>query len=168
MSEQQAEVHNQSWATVAGHSVQAGEIHGGVHFHQQKPSAVVPRQLPGAARHFTNRSVEQDWLTTLLHGPATGDRLLISSIDGTAGVGKTTLAVHWAHGVREQFGDGELYVNLRGFDPSADPMTPRDALGAFLAALDVPPERVRDDVEARPSRAGMTTAADRDYLTATG
>lgn len=149
MSEQQAGVRNESSAAVGGHSVQAGEIHGGVHFHQKQPSPVVPRQLPGAAGHFTNRSLEKDWLTTLLNGPGTGDRLLISSIDGTAGIGKTTLAVHWAHGVREQFGDGELYVNLRGFDPSADPMTPRDALGTFLAALDVAPERVPDDVDAR-------------------
>ena len=134
---------------VGGNSVQAGAIHGDVHFHQQRPGPVVPRQLPSAARHFTNRQVEQDWLTTMLLGPATSDRLLISSIDGTAGIGKTSLAVHWAHEVRERFGDGELYANLRGFDPSAEPVHPRDALGAFLTALDVPPERVPEDVDAR-------------------
>lgn len=144
----QAEVRNEL-SGIGGHGVQAGAIHGDVHFHQQRPGPGVPRQLPSAARHFTNRQVEQDWLTTMLLGPATGDRLLISSIDGTAGIGKTSLAVHWAHEVRERFGDGELYANLRGFDPSAEPVHPRDALGTFLAALDVPPERVPDDVDAR-------------------
>lgn len=119
---------------VGGHSVQAGTIHGDVHFHQQPSSPAVPRLLPSSSRHFTNRQVEQDWLTTMLLGPATGDRLLISSIDGTAGIGKTSLALHWAHGVRERFADGELYVNLRGFDPSAEPTSPRDALGTFLTA----------------------------------
>lgn len=91
------DVRNESSATIGGHSVQAGQIHGGVHFHQDGGSErtpVIPRQLPTASRHFTNRAVEQDALTTLLNGPAIEDRVLVSTVDGTAGVGKSTLAVH--------------------------------------------------------------------------
>jgi tetratricopeptide (TPR) repeat protein len=61
---------------------------------------------------------------------------VISAIAGTAGMGKTSLAVHWAHRVRERFPDGELYVNLRGYDPGP-PVTPDQALDGFLRALDV-------------------------------
>src|SRR5437016_12544291 len=131
-------------SSVTGSSVQAGAIHGDVHFHStaneknESEKSVVPRQLPGAARHFVNRAVEQDALTTLFNGPPAQGVVLISTIDGTAGVGKSTLAVHWAHQMRDRFPDGELYVNLRGFDPAAEPMTPADALAGFLAALDVP------------------------------
>lgn len=134
---------------VSGNNVQAGAIHGDVHFHQASAADTVPRQLPGATRHFVNRAVEQDALTTLLASAKTEGVVLVSTIDGTAGVGKSTLAVHWAHQMRGRFPDGELYVNLRGFDPIAEPMRPADALGTFLAALDVPPERIPDDVDAR-------------------
>ncbi|GAB3286834.1 XRE family transcriptional regulator [Parasphingorhabdus pacifica] len=75
--------------------------------------------------------------------------MLLSAIDGTAGVGKSTLAVHWAHRMRDRFEDGELYVNLRGFDPVAEPMGISEALGVFLAALDVPADRVPAGEDAR-------------------
>ncbi|MEV0055042.1 tetratricopeptide repeat protein [Saccharopolyspora shandongensis] len=142
-------VRNDSAASVGGHSVQAGQIHGDVHFHQGTENRLVPRQLPLAARHFVNRAVEQDALTTLLGGAKTGGFVLISTVDGIAGVGKSTLAVHWAHGMRDRFPDGELYVNLRGFDPAAEPVKPTEALAAFLAALGVSGERMPQDAEAR-------------------
>ena len=63
--------------------------------------------------------------------------MLISAIGGTAGVGKTALAVHWAHKVAERFPDGQLYVHLRGFGPT-DPVTPAAALRGFMDALQVP------------------------------
>ena len=133
-----------------GQSVQAGTVQGDVHFHaapgQDEP---VPRQLPGAARHFVNRSVEQDALSTVLGASGGEGVVLLSTIDGTAGVGKSTLAVHWAHQRRDLFPDGELYVNLRGFDPVADPMSPAEALAIFLSALGVPNERVPEDEQAR-------------------
>ncbi|WP_190819472.1 ATP-binding protein [Saccharopolyspora pogona] len=88
-------------------------------------------------------------LTTLLAGEQTDGVVLLSTIDGTAGVGKSTLAVHWAHRMRDRFPDGELYVNLRGFDPIAEPMTPDEALGFFLAALGVAPERIPPSDDAR-------------------
>src|SRR5262249_3869064 len=63
--------------------------------------------------------------------------------------GKTALAVYWAHGVTDRFPDGQLYVNLRGFDPSGSVMDPADAVRRFLDALDVPPERIPVDLDAQ-------------------
>lgn len=143
-----AHVHNES--SVAGNSVQAGVVHGDIHFHQgTAQETAVPHQLPGAARHFVNRAVEQDVLTTLLNGASSDGVVLISTIDGTAGVGKSTLAVHWGHRQLDRFPDGQLYVNLRGFDPTAEPMSPADALASFLSALGAAAEHMPDDVDAR-------------------
>jgi hypothetical protein len=96
--------------------------------------------------HFTGQAAELDALTSLL-GPSGGktpEAVVISAIGGTAGVGKTALAIHWAHQVADRFPDGQLYVNLRGYDPSR-PMAPADALAKFLRALgqdgqNIPPE----------------------------
>jgi tetratricopeptide (TPR) repeat protein len=65
-----------------------------------------------------------------------------------AGVGKTALAVHWAHRARDQFPDGDLYVNLRGYGPGP-PLLPSQGLEEFLKAMDVPPERIPHDAETR-------------------
>jgi DNA-binding SARP family transcriptional activator len=91
----------------------------------------VPHQLPAAAGHFAGREADLKELDAIQDraGPVT-----ISSIGGMAGIGKTTLALHWAHQVADRFPDGQLYVNLRGFGP-APPMTPADALRGFLDAL---------------------------------
>lgn len=98
----------------------------------------VPRQLPAVPRHFTGRADDLDRLNALLPLPGTENRaVVISAIDGTAGVGKTTLAIVWAHQVRELFPDGQLYVNLRGYDPGP-PAEPGEVLDGFLRALNVP------------------------------
>jgi tetratricopeptide (TPR) repeat protein len=68
--------------------------------------------------------------------------VVISAIAGTAGVGKTALAVHWAHRVADRFPDGHIYINLRGFDPGRVVMEPAEAVRAFLDALGVPPQRI--------------------------
>jgi hypothetical protein len=103
---------------------------------------VVPRQLPPAVPRFAGRGAEMAALTGLLErAPGAAGTVAISAIDGTAGIGKTALAVHWAHQVADRFPDGQLYVNLRGFGP-ADPMAPEEGLRAFLDALQVPAGQV--------------------------
>ncbi|MEA5360378.1 tetratricopeptide repeat protein [Amycolatopsis sp., V23-08] len=94
-------------------------------------------------RGFVSRTAELARLDhVLLAAGPTGPALVV----GTAGVGKTALALRWAHRVAARFPDGQLYVNLRGYDPGA-PMTADQALDRFLRALSVPPARIPDDVE---------------------
>jgi DNA-binding SARP family transcriptional activator len=116
-----------------------------------QPSRPAPRQLPAAVPGFTGRAEELAALTRMLDdteaaGPGT---VVISAIGGMAGVGKTALAVHWAHQVAHRFGDGLLHVNLRGFDPSGAPATPAEAIREFLDALGVPPEHIPSRPEAQ-------------------
>jgi transcriptional regulator with XRE-family HTH domain len=109
-----------------------------------------PRQLPPAVRQFTGRAEALKILNGLVHGDAmTGRMVVIAAIGGTAGVGKTALAVHWAHQAADCFPDGQLYVNLRGFDPSGTPVSPEAAVRGFLDALAVPAERVPVGLEAQ-------------------
>jgi tetratricopeptide (TPR) repeat protein/transcriptional regulator with XRE-family HTH domain len=113
----------------------------------------MPRQLPAAVAGFTGRVAELGVLTRMLDkagadGPGTA---VISAIGGTAGVGKTALAVHWAHQVVGRFPDGQLYVNLRGYDP-AQPMPPADALAAFLRSLGVPGQDIPPEADERAAR----------------
>jgi tetratricopeptide (TPR) repeat protein/transcriptional regulator with XRE-family HTH domain len=103
----------------------------------------VPRQLPGGVAHFVGRAAELKALTDLLrYATAAPGTVVISAIAGTAGIGKTALALHWAHLVAGKFPDGQLYVDLRGYDPSGRPLTPAAAIRGFLDALSVPPDRV--------------------------
>ncbi|GAA4684784.1 AfsR/SARP family transcriptional regulator [Phytohabitans rumicis] len=99
----------------------------------------VPRQLPTDLPTFAGRAPELSMLDELL---SRADGARIAAIVGTAGVGKTTLAVRWAHRVRGRFPDGQLYVNLRGFDPGGAAMTTADAVRALLDALAVPADRI--------------------------
>jgi tetratricopeptide (TPR) repeat protein/transcriptional regulator with XRE-family HTH domain len=101
-------------------------------------AAPVPRELPADMGVFTGRAGELARLDLLLPR-ATGrseppEPVVVSAVSGTAGVGKTALAVHWAHRVAGHFPDGQLYVNLRGYDP-AQPVTAGEALAGFLRAL---------------------------------
>ncbi|MGV9455306.1 AfsR/SARP family transcriptional regulator [Streptomyces sp. NPDC003635] len=107
--------------------------------------SVVPAQLPHAVAGFVGREEALALLDSLLpRQTAGGDggTAVITAIGGTAGVGKTTLAVHWAHRVRDRFPDGQLYVNLRGFDPGGPAVRPAEAIRGFLDALGVPPRRI--------------------------
>ena len=111
----------------------------------------VPRQLPAAARHFTGRQAELDLLADLL-GPASqttdaGATVVISAIDGMAGIGKTTLAIHAAHRLAERFPDGQLFLDLHGYTQGHRPRTAGEALDWLLRALGVPPERIPADGE---------------------
>ncbi|NUT46157.1 MAG: tetratricopeptide repeat protein [Saccharothrix sp.] len=136
---------------VANDVVQARDVHGGVHFHGDPPGPCppVPKQLPGAVHHFVNRAAELDKLNLFVRSDSTSGTsgaVSVVVITGTAGVGKTALALHWAHQVRHHYPDGQLYVNLRGYDPG-EPITPGQALDRFLRALGVPASAIPTDVE---------------------
>jgi DNA-binding SARP family transcriptional activator/tetratricopeptide (TPR) repeat protein len=109
----------------------------------------MPRQLPAHTPHFVGRAAELRQLTTLLNTITDGGTVVITAIDGTAGIGKTALALHWAHQVAERFADGQLYVNLRGFDPINTPVHPAEALRGFLDAFGIAPERIPTSVDAQ-------------------
>jgi DNA-binding SARP family transcriptional activator len=112
---------------------------------------VVPRQLPGTVRHFTGRSAELTALTSLLKEDGEPPAIVISAIGGTAGVGKTALAVHWANQVTARFPDGQLYVNLRGYD-NGQPMTTGEALARFLRALGIPGRDIPSETDERAAQ----------------
>lgn len=116
------------------------------------PSGTVvarPEQLPMAVPDFVGREAELAHLDACLE--AQTDRpttVIISAVSGMAGVGKTALALRWAHRVTGRFPDGQLYVNLRGYDED-DAVSPADVLRGFLEALGVPPPRIPADLDAR-------------------
>jgi DNA-binding SARP family transcriptional activator/tetratricopeptide (TPR) repeat protein len=118
---------------------------------RKRGSAAVPHQLPAAVADFTGRAAELQALTQILDqaGASAPGTVVISAIGGTAGVGKTTLALHWAHQIADGFPDGQLHVNLRGFDHSGTPATAAEAIRGFLDALGVPPERIPASPEAQ-------------------
>ncbi|HET7015226.1 MAG TPA: BTAD domain-containing putative transcriptional regulator [Streptosporangiaceae bacterium] len=121
----------------------------------------VPRELPTSVRNFTGRSDELQSLTKLLDlGENVPGTVVISAIGGTAGVGKTALAVHWAHQVADRFPDGQLYVNLRGYDPEK-PMLATDALAGFLRALGAGGQEIPGDAAERAARYRSLLAARR-------
>jgi hypothetical protein len=93
----------------------------------------VPRQLPADVPAFTGR---ETFLKELDGLAAEGEEsaIVVSAVAGAPGVGKTALAVHWAHRVAERFPDGQLYVNLRGYDPG-EPLAAASVLETFLATL---------------------------------
>jgi DNA-binding SARP family transcriptional activator/Flp pilus assembly protein TadD len=109
--------------------------------------APVPAQLPADIAHFTGRAGHLDALTAL--AAEAGSAVVITAIGGTAGIGKTALAVHWAHQAAGSFSDGQLYVNLRGYDPAGTPLEAETAIRRFLDALDVPPARIPADPDAQ-------------------
>lgn len=121
----------------------------------------VPRQLPQTIRDFTGRAEHLAALDALLP-PAGGQAVVISALDGSGGVGKTTLAVHWAHRVQDRFPDGTLHTNLRGYGPGK-PAGPDEVLDDFLVALGVHPAAVPAGTGAR-SGLFRTLAAGRRML----
>jgi DNA-binding SARP family transcriptional activator/tetratricopeptide (TPR) repeat protein len=135
-------------------AIESGQLPpGGAGSVGSRPGQVVPRELPGAVRHFVGRTAELADLSALLEraGEQTPRTLVISAIAGTAGLGKTALAVHWAHQVADRLPDGQLYVNMRGYDPG-QPMTAADALARFLRALGVAGQDIPAETEERAAR----------------
>ena len=118
------------------------------------PSSPRPAQLPPEPAGFAARTAELGWLQALLPGQSPGPGAEspaspVVLITGTAGVGKTTLAIRFARQAVSLFPDGQLYVNLRGFDPAGAPMPPGTALHWFIDALGVPARHVPSAVEAQ-------------------
>jgi len=114
------------------------------------PAPPVPRQLPGPTPHFACRAKELSELSELPDhcGPAR-KAAVIAAIWGTPGVGKSALAIHWAHQVSERFPDGQLYVNLRGFGPHRLCVPPTKAIGWLLDGLQVPSQRIPAGLDAQ-------------------
>jgi DNA-binding SARP family transcriptional activator len=111
---------------------------------------VPPAQLPADLPTFAGREPELSQLSGRLEpGSESPGTVAICAIDGMAGIGKTTLAIHWAHHVAKYFEDGQLYLNLHGFDSRAFAMTAANALGVLLFSLGVPPEYIPSGLEAR-------------------
>jgi DNA-binding SARP family transcriptional activator len=107
---------------------------------------VAPMQLPADLAGFTGRGAQ----LAALDGLAAGARgTLVVAVSGTAGVGKTVLAVHWAHRAAERFPDGQLFLDLRGFDQGGQALEPAEAVRDLLDALHVPPERIPAGLAAR-------------------
>ncbi|MBV1856225.1 AfsR/SARP family transcriptional regulator [Catellatospora tritici] len=113
------------------------------------PAAPRFRFLPRNIPDFTGRDRDLRWLDDVAQEP--GNTAVITAIAGTAGVGKTALAVRWAHGAAGRFPDGQLYLNLRGYDRDR-PLRPIDAVTHLLLCLDVPADAIPvalDDAVAR-------------------
>ncbi|MGW0792670.1 BTAD domain-containing putative transcriptional regulator [Streptomyces sp. NPDC002911] len=107
---------------------------------------VRPSQLPADLPVFAGRHTELG----LVARPATGGPgHPVVAISGMAGIGKTALAVHWAHSIADRFTDGQLFVDLRGFDPGGAALEPEAVVRLFLGALGLPPERIPADVGAQ-------------------
>ncbi|HSR85776.1 MAG TPA: BTAD domain-containing putative transcriptional regulator [Streptosporangiaceae bacterium] len=123
----------------------------------------IPRQLPAGVRHFAGRAPELKQLDALLSQEVPGGTVVITTISGTGGIGKTTLALRWGHQIAAQFPDGQLYVNLRGYDPSGVPLTPAEAIRGFLDALGVPPSQIPEPPDAQVALY-RTILADRRVL----
>jgi hypothetical protein len=105
------------------------------------PPGLLPRDVPG----FTGREGELDRLA----GLAGGGAVVVTAIGGTAGVGKTALAVHAAHRLLPEFPDGHLYADLRGYTAGQSAAEPGEVLEVFLRRLGVPGEEMPASVEER-------------------
>ncbi|HWO66287.1 MAG TPA: BTAD domain-containing putative transcriptional regulator, partial [Umezawaea sp.] len=109
----------------------------------------LPRQLPAPPRWFTGRGIELDRLDQALSATPADAMVMISAIGGAGGIGKTWLALAWAHQHAERFPDGQLFVDLHGFSPTQEPMAPAVAVRGFLDALGVDPDRIPTDLDAQ-------------------
>ena len=122
------------------------------------------RQLPASVRTFVGRQAEisrlDDMVRQALDPAGAAGTVVISAIDGMAGVGKTALAVHTAHRLAGQFPDGQLFIDMHGWTQGHEPRPAREALEVFLRALGVRPERI-------PARTGERAAMFRQRLAGT-
>lgn len=137
MADERAGV-NEISGTVHGPAIQAQFINQLIVAPGPPPTGI-PAQLPVAPSVFVGRDpVVRQIETALVDRATTGAGPDVVVIGGTGGIGKTALALRCGHAVRQRFPDGQVYVNLRGFDQAGDPADPSEVLRGFLAALGVP------------------------------
>jgi tetratricopeptide (TPR) repeat protein len=138
---------------VSGVVVQAGTITGGIHYHTGMRHAPEPRQLPMPPAGFVGRADELVGLTATLNAATNvGGTVVISALAGTGGIGKTWLALSWAHQNLDRFPDGQLFVDLQGFSPAGPPLDPAAAIRGFLDAFGVDLTRIAPDLQAQIAR----------------
>jgi hypothetical protein len=125
------------------------------------PATPVPRQLPVPPRLYTGRARELAELDTVWHAHRTG--AMVAVIAGSAGTGKTALALHWAHRSRDRFPHGQLYLNLHGHDAEG-PVTAEQALSRLLQAMDVPAGRMPHGLDERAALYRSLLAQRRMFL----
>ncbi len=104
--------------------------------------SVIPAQLPSNVRFFTGRQAELSALDELLTDQSDSQPIAVGFVSGVAGVGKTSLVVHWAHRVASSFPDGQLFADLCGHNAQSEPTSPSTILDRFLRALDVSSVRI--------------------------
>ena len=125
-----------------------GDAVAGDKFVITRPAVTPPGQLPRVDPWFRGRRMVLEHLDGLLAEASGAGGPLVIVVQGMPGVGKTALAVHWAHRIASRFPDGHLFVDLRGHSARAV-MTPPEALGRMLRALGVPGEMIPDDDDAQ-------------------
>ncbi|AUG81562.1 hypothetical protein CFP65_6945 [Kitasatospora sp. MMS16-BH015] len=112
------------------------------------PARTAPRTLPYTVQDFTGRRPEYDRILAEA-GSSRGRAVVISTIDGMAGIGKTALALHVSHRLADSFPDGQLFIDLHGFTPGRPPLEPGTALGRLLRDLGVAEDRIPAHQDAR-------------------
>ncbi|WP_410562280.1 ATP-binding protein [Amycolatopsis sp. cmx-4-61] len=150
-----ASIHGDLVAT--DHGAAVGVVHGNLNLHPPppRPTPAIPQQLPAAPGLFTGRTAELARLDRALTPAPQGQRqgqgatVLVSAIGGAGGIGKTWLALAWAHRHLERFPDGQLFVDLHGFSPTDKPVQPTVAVRGFLDALGVEANRIPTDLDAQ-------------------
>jgi tetratricopeptide (TPR) repeat protein len=130
---------NSVGAVIGSSMVQAGTIHGGVHFHAPPGVPVVPQQLPPPPSRFAGRARELEAITERF-STHIGDGPPVIVLRGQTGVGKSAVALRWLHQFHDTFPDGRLYAELT--QPDGKPVPVSTVLGLFLRALGIAPDRV--------------------------
>lgn len=128
--------------------MQAAAVHGDVHINSRHDWPT-PRQLPASPSGFVNRAAQFRLLDQAL-GEGLNPIRALSAVTGPPGIGKTALALHWAHRVRDRFPDGDLYIDMQSYGPGS-PLTAEQALDFFLRSFGVDPDRMPETLDERAS-----------------
>ncbi|WP_051772519.1 ATP-binding protein [Saccharothrix sp. NRRL B-16314] len=162
------DIHNTVTSMQSGTILQAGRITGDIVVHaatRAETSAVpLPRQLPPCPPWFAGRAPELDVLDAVLNTEAEGTSVRLAAIVGTGGMGKTWLALHWAHRRLDRFPDGQLFIDLHGFVPVGEPMTVATAVRCLLDGLGVDHRTLPRDLDAQVGRFRSLVAGRRMLL----